>query len=209
MAYFDWEKLLKKFSLKLIETDIKKSGQLRRDGTTIKPKLTAELRESGWLGYPAATEEQIINAETRLSIKFPPSYREFLKVSNGWRNADWSDLELWSTDELEWFATRNQDWIDAWSPTYTDVKPTVPDNLYFIYGEEQDCLNLRTEYLQNALEISSDSGDGDIFLLIPDVVFDDGELEAWHFGNKLPGANRYRSFYELMQKVVEQGRFIY
>ncbi|WP_375471581.1 SMI1/KNR4 family protein [uncultured Nostoc sp.] len=209
MAQFDWENLLKELSLKLIEYDVKESGKLRRDGTTIQPKLTPELRESGWLGYPEATEEHIISAETRLGIKFPPSYREFLKVSNGWRNADWTEMKLWSTDELEWFATRNQDWIDGWAPTYTEKRPTVPDDSYFVYGGEQDCINLRTEYLQNALEISSESSDGDIFLLIPDVVFDDEELEAWHFGSKLPGACRYSSFYELMQKVVEQGRFIY
>ncbi|WP_414548051.1 SMI1/KNR4 family protein [Anabaena sp. CCY 0017] len=203
MAQFDWENLLKEFSLKLIEYDIKEC----RDDITREPKLTPELRKSGWLGYPGATEQQIISAESRLGIKLPPSYREFLKISNGWRNSDWTEMKLWSTDELEQFSTRNQDWIDAWVP-YTDERPTVPDHVYFAYGEEQDCINLRREYLQNALEISSDSDDGDILLLIPDVVFDDEELEAWHFGDKLPGANRYPSFYELMQKVVEQGSFI-
>jgi hypothetical protein len=57
------------------------------------------------------------------------------------------------------------------------------------------------------LEISSDSGDGDIYLLIPKVVFDNGEWEAWHFGSKLPGAARYRSFYELIKAVVDSGNF--
>lgn len=199
MTSFNWETLLKKLSLKLIEGHKELSRQ----------KLSLEMLASGWLGYPGATEEQITNAEARLETKFPPSYREFLRVSNGWINSDWTELQLWSTEEVDWFATRNQNWIDGWSPTYTDERPTVPDDLYFVYGEEQDCVNLRTEYLQNALEISSDSGDGDIFLLIPEVIFDDGEWEAWHFGSKLPGATRYRSFYELMQQVVEQGRFIY
>lgn len=208
MSIYDWQSLLEEFSLKLIEYDIKQSGKLRANGSAIQPKLNNELRKSNWLGYSGATEEQISNAETRLSVKFPTSYREFLKVSNGWRNADWTELKLWSTEEVDWFATKNQNWINDWFPDYTETRPTVVDNLYFVYGEEQDCINLRTEYLQNALEISSNSGDGDIFLLIPDVIFDDGEWEAWHFGSKLPGANRYRSFYELMQKVVEQGGFI-
>ena len=79
---------------------------------------------------------------------------------------------------------------------------------YFVYDIEQDCVNIRCEYLENALEISSESGDGDIFLLIPDVVFENGEWEAWHMGSKLPGANRYRSFYELMEIVLRQGAFI-
>ncbi|MBW4600123.1 MAG: SMI1/KNR4 family protein [Calothrix sp. FI2-JRJ7] len=204
-----WQSLLEEFSLKLIEYDIKQSGKLRADGSAIQPKLNNELRKSNWFGYVGATEEQISNAETRLSVKFPPSYREFLKVSNGWRNADWTELKLWSTEEVDWFATKNPNWINGWFPDYTETRPTVVDDLYFVYGKEQDCINLRTEYLQNALEISSDSGDGDIFLLIPDVIFNDGEWEAWHFGSKLPGAYRYRSFYELMQRVVEQGGFIY
>ena len=123
-------------------------------------------------------------------------------------NSGWSDLQLWSTEEVEWFATRNQNWIDGWKQTDDEKLPTVPDDLYFVYTQEQDCINLRTEYLQNALEISSDSRDGDIFLLIPEVIFDDGEWEAWHFGSKLPGATRYRSFYELMQDVANRGDFI-
>ncbi|OKH47935.1 hypothetical protein NIES2101_22980 [Calothrix sp. HK-06] len=209
MSIYDWQSVLEEFSLKLIEYDIKQSGKLRADGSAIQPKLNNELRKSNWLGYLGATEEQISNAETRLNVNFPLSYREFLKVSNGWRNADWTELKLWSTEEVDWFATKNQNWINGWFPDYTETRPTVVDDLYFVYGEEQDCINLRTEYLQNALEISTDSGDGDIFLLIPDVVFDDREWEAWHFGSKLPGAVRYCSFYELMQRVVEQGSFIY
>lgn len=208
MAQFNWESLLKELSLKLIESDVEKSGKLRRDGTTIQAKLTPELHKSGWLGYRGATEEQIVNAETRLGTKFPPSYQEFLKISNGWMNSGWSELQLWSTEEVEWFATRNQNWIDGWTPTDDEEIPTVSDDLYFVYGREQDCVKLRREYLQNALEISSDSMDGDIFLLIPEVIFDDGEWEAWHFGSKLPGATRYRSFYELMQNVADRGDFI-
>ncbi|MBP0029162.1 SMI1/KNR4 family protein [Roseofilum sp. Guam] len=196
MTTFNWESLLKELSHKLIE------GRGEYDTW----ELTPEILASRWLGKPGASEDQITLAETRLETRFPPSYREFLKISNGWRNSDWTDLQLWSTEEIEWFSIRNQDWI--W-PLDTDERPSVPDDQYFVYGEAQDCVHLRCEYLQTALEISSNSGDGDIFLLIPDVVFEDGEWEAWHFGNKLPGANRYRSFYELMFEVTEQGRFIY
>lgn len=87
-------------------------------------------------------------------------------------------------------------------------EPSIPDEEYFIYGEEQDCANCRFEYIENALEISTESEDCDIFLLVPDVIFETGEWEAWHAGSKLPGAYRYRSFYELMLQVTEQGYFI-
>ncbi|MBM0743426.1 SMI1/KNR4 family protein [Phormidium sp. CLA17] len=161
--------------------------------------------KSGWLGYPAASEAQIAEAETRLNTRFPPSYRAFLAVSNGWRNSDWTEMHLYSTSEIDWFASRNQEWISTWQSA---GQSPLLDEKYFVYGADQDCIHLRPEYLSTALEISSGSGDGDIFLLIPQVVSETGEWEAWHLGNKLPGAYRYRSFYELMEKITDQGCFI-
>jgi hypothetical protein len=113
---------------------------------------------------------------------------------------------FYSTEEIDWFATNKQDWIDAWHSSHQGL-PSVPDEKYFIYGDEQDCIYLRTEYMQTALAISSDC-DGYIYLLNPQVVNENGEWEAWDFGHKLPGANRYRSFLEMMQFVFTHPEFI-
>jgi hypothetical protein len=154
-----------------------------------------EAVASGWLGYPGATEAQLAAAEARLGVALPPSYRSFLAVSNGWRHAGLQIYRLWSTEEIEWFAVRHQDWIDAYDdPTY----PPVPDERYFVYGEEQDTIDFRHEYFRTTLEISEE-GDAAIYLLNPQVVTADGEWEAWFFANWLPGAGRYRSFWEMMQ----------
>lgn len=198
MTKFDWENLLKEFSQKLI-ADLNE----RR-----KAEIPPEVIQSGWLGYPGATEKQITQAEARLKTTLPPSYREFLKITNGWRKSDWTELQLWSTEEVDWFCVRNQDWIDGWQP-YTEERPSIPDKTYFVYGEEQDCVDMRNEYLQTALEISSVSRDGDFYLLNPEIITADGEWEAWYFGSKLPGAIRYRSFYEMMEQAVNWGAFIY
>ena len=195
MSGYNWQDLLREFSFKLIE---------RRDEYDTW-ELPPDKVKSGWLGNTGASEEQLVLAETRLGRKLPPSYREFLKVSNGWPISDWTDFQLWSTENIEWFSKRNPDF--NWPPD-TDERPSVPDEYYYVYGQDQDCINLRLEYLEKALEISSDSGEGEIFLLIPDVIFDDGEWEAWLLGAKLPGAARYRSFYELMLEVIEKGDFI-
>jgi hypothetical protein len=64
-----------------------------------------------------------------------------------------------------------------------------------LYGEKQDCVNFRREYLQTALQIS-DVGDSAVVLLNPKVVTPEGEWETWFFANWLPGAIRYRSFGE-------------
>jgi SMI1 / KNR4 family (SUKH-1) len=183
--------------------------------------LTPTVIQPGWLGYPGATEEQIARAETRLGIALPPSYREFLKVTNGWRQTTPFIYQLWSTEEIEWFPIRHQDWIHAFverfveryaerrlmnsttngSDVHLEVL-SISDTDYFVYGHAQDCMTLRVEYLQTALEISS-KGDSAIYLLNPQVIAPDGEWEAWFFGDWLPGADRYRSFREMMQAEYE------
>ncbi|MEF3113699.1 SMI1/KNR4 family protein [Streptomyces chrestomyceticus] len=44
-------------------------------------------RRARWLGFPPASEERIAAMEERLGRRMPPSYREFLKVSDGWQHA--------------------------------------------------------------------------------------------------------------------------
>ncbi|MEP6672109.1 MAG: hypothetical protein ABJF10_23300 [Chthoniobacter sp.] len=76
----------------------------------------------------------------------------------------------------------------------------LSDAEYLVYGEAQDTVRFREEYLQTALEIS-DRGDDAILLLNPKTKTPEGEWEAWMFANWFPGARRYRSFRELMEDV--------
>jgi hypothetical protein len=201
MNTFNWERFLKRWSQELL----KSMGEERF-------KLPLEVIQSGWLGYPGASEEQIACAEARLETTLPPSYREFLKVTNGWRQTTPFIDKLWSTEDLEWFSLRHQAWIDAFVERYTNDsverlephlgEPSISDREYFVYGDAQDCSQLRVEYLQTTLEIS-EKGDAAIYLLNPQVITADGEWEAWFFGDWLPGADRYKSFREMMQAEYE------
>ncbi|HEY9606625.1 MAG TPA: SMI1/KNR4 family protein [Allocoleopsis sp.] len=201
MNAFNWERFLKRWSQELLES----MGQERE-------QVSSEVMRSGWLGYPGATEEQIARAEARLEATLPPSYREFLKVTNGWRQTTPFIYKLWSTEEIEWFSIKRQEWLKAFVEPYSDAyedylvtqkrTPSIPDEEYFVYGDAQDCSKLRVEYLQTALEIS-DTGDSAIYLLNPQVMTEDGEWEAWFFGDWLPGADRYQSFREMMQAEYE------
>ena len=65
-------------------------------------------------------------------------------------------------------------------------------------------LVLRSEYLATALDISEETGNG-MYLLNPRIVTPDGEWEAWFWAAWLPGANRHRSFQEMM--VAERQSF--
>ena len=190
---FDWRNFLERFSQRLLSDE------------KIQTQQSQEILDSRWLGFAGATNDEIKTVEDRLGIELPPSYRQFLQKSNGWRNSGKFIDRIWSTNEIAWFEERNQDWIDAYTDPYDNL-PAIPDKEYLKYGREQDPVIFRVEYLQTALEIS-DIGDSAIYLLNPKVVTKGGEWEAWFFANWLPGAVRYRSFQELLeaeyQKILE------
>ena len=97
MPSFPWTDLLEQWSAEII-----RSGEY-------EDELTPEVTGSGWLGYPGATEEEIAAAEARLGVTFPPSYREFLLVTNGWRMTTDFIRRLRPLDELQGFAAEHQD----------------------------------------------------------------------------------------------------
>ncbi len=150
-----------------------------------------------WLGRPAATESDLSAAEVRLGITLPKTFREFLLIANGWIYPG-NDMDfpgsLRSADEICWFRDEDMEWIEAWTSANG---PSVPDDEYFVYGEEQDPVTMRAEYLSKCLKISEVT-EGGVYLLNPEVKAKDGEWEAWHFSNELPGATRCRSFRELI-----------
>ncbi len=192
MPTHDWRSFLSQFSKELLADP------------QFRAASPIEAIASGWLGFPGASEAQLADAEARLGTRLPPSYRQFLGTTNGWLTLGHFINNIWPIEKVDWFRVRNQWAIDAWqlgenyyssAPT---TRPSVPDEKYFIYGADQDPAYLRSEYLHTALEIS-DWGDSAILLLNPQVVFDDGEWEAWFHANWLPGARRYRSFLALMQ----------
>lgn len=193
---FDWNLFLRQWSRDLLE-------RLEDNEFT---SLSSEIIDDKWLGYSRATETDISTAEARLKTTFPPSYRSFLAASNGWQKLNDMINKLFSTQEVDWLAARNQELIDAWI-TGSEIGGRgayfVPDEKYFIYGDEQDSILLRNEYLQTALQISEDSTQG-LLLLNPQIVSENGEWEAWFFATWLPGAHRSSSFRELMQAKHRQ-----
>jgi hypothetical protein len=182
---FDWKNFLAEFSLDLLQND------------EIRESLPEKVIESGWMGFSGATEEEIGDLENRLGVRLPNSYRNFLKISNGWRNTGYFINRVWSTKEVAWFRERHSDWIQAYLVPYRGTL-ILSDEDYLVYDDRQDSAVFRVEYLKSALEIS-DIGDDAIYLLNPEIKNTDGEWEAWLFSNWNPGAVRYQSFLNLMQ----------
>src|SRR5688500_671018 len=71
MSSFNWERTLKRWSDAILE-----SGE--------PCALPADAQTSRWVGYPPATDDEIGAAEQRLGCMLPPSYKTFLKITNGW-----------------------------------------------------------------------------------------------------------------------------
>lgn len=150
--------------------------------------LPDEVVASGWLGFPGADEARIAAVEESLGLTLPPSYRSFLKTSNGFRHAGVPDV--WPVEQIR----RGQAvWPDAdwWSR-----EQDGPDDEYFVYGPEQDPVTIRYRYLPDCIVISGEN-EGDMYLLNPAVQFGE-EWEAWVLSSRAPGAYRYRSFWDLM-----------
>src|SRR5262245_33718614 len=118
MPALNWQGLFTQWNQELLQVlseDEEKRGWLQ---DSVPPDVLA----SGWLGYPGATEEQLVQLETLLGARLPPSYREFLAFSNGWREIDHFVSRLLSTDEVEWLAVRKQWVIDIWQDGEPDIQ---------------------------------------------------------------------------------------
>jgi hypothetical protein len=188
---FDWHGMMTQWNADLLVDD------------EIRAQLPPEVTAAGWLGFSGASEKQITTLEERLSAALPPSYRAFLAYTNGWRATGQFIPAIWNTNEVEWFAVRNQEAIDAWleGERYDGREPDpIPDAEYLDYDERGATAGaLRSEYYQSLLEISDHEVAGTaVYLLNPRIVTPEGEWEAWFSAHWIPGAIRYRTFWEMM-----------
>ena len=187
MSNFNWYPFLKKASKEALWNY--EYGEIPWNYVQFPP----DAIESEWLGFPKTSEEKIVDTEARLGTKLPPSYREFLKVTNGWLEYP-GVIKLRGIDELCWFYIENQEWINIWI-TSCKNSPLISDEEYLIYGKKSEEY-VRLEYLQTSLQIS-DVSDGEVMLLNPKIIHNN-EWEAWLFSNHIPGARRYRSFWKML-----------
>jgi len=158
----------------------------------------AKVYAQGEIVNIPVSDEIITQMELKLNVKLPPSYIEFLKYSNGLLLPD-KFTNLLPLEHIDWFYTLNQEWADIWNEGAAGYEETS-DEEYFVYGEDQDTCKMRDRYLNSALQIS-DSMEGDVLLLNPEVKFGE-EWEAWWFGNALAGAIRFKSFKELLEYLL-------
>lgn len=163
--------------------------------------LPLETIRAGWLGYEPATDESIRRAEQRLGTTLPPTYREFVRASNGWQWAGRFIARVRPVEEVEWFVSHNRDWAEMEIEVSNELEP-VADDEYFVYGDAQLRTSIRPEYMLTALQVS-DVTESTVLLLNPAIQTPAGEWEAWFFAAWAAGADRYPSFWDMMESELE------
>jgi hypothetical protein len=168
-----WRPFLKRWSEEWIAAQDPENDQPLDEG----------VARDRWLGFAPATAEEIAAAEARLGVSLPPSLREFLAVTNGWRDAGEFVYRLAGTAEIGWLRDLDQGWIDDWGGAF---------------DEGQDEQSAETALLRRALQVSLDA-DASVMFLDPDEVDADGEWAGyWLASWSGEGPQWFRSFYDLM-----------
>lgn len=110
----------------------------------VRLEVTADMRASGWIGDPPASESDISNTEQRLAHALPPSYREFLAITNGWPVLSFDFGRVRPVAQLDWMAEADPGLYDVlcesddyeWPPDSDDGPPLANRALVLSTGTD-------------------------------------------------------------------------
>lgn len=185
--------------IELLSEDFFKSSDLR---TIEMHKQNGSISERNLEKHTMACEpaslEIIEQREKFLKIKLPPSYKEFLLISNGF-GVVWTCLNnLLPIEKVDWSKNTESRWsLDM----FQDEPVTVSDEQYFYYESDQDTVLSRTSYIVESLKIS-EWYDGLCLFLNPMVKFGD-EWEVLEYATWHPGIRRFKSFKDYLINIHE------
>ena len=192
----DWRPVLSRLSAILLRSD------------DLKNYAPEGASSSRWCGQPSAAASEIIRAEERLGVTFPPSYRSFLSISNGWWPFSTFIERLVTVQEVEQLQTVDPEKLSSLLKAYGG-EDTVSDADYLNYETPRNVEMMRMRYYADSLLVGNGWGvEDDMVLLNPSIVFPNGEWEVIFFANWIPGNQRYRSFLDFVVESVQmQERF--
>lgn len=179
-------------------------------------EFSDEARTTRWLGYPGATEEQIQAAERRLGTPLPPSYREFLKFSNGWSMLSWLVPRLPAVEEINWYRIQDPESLESCEKYFDtmdemDEDDMLPDDFELAEADPgfemvsshvttDEGIPICPQYLYAALDVGAGWEGYDVnFIVQPYRTTPEGDWEAWVLSYWNVTTERHRSFWDLMQ----------
>ncbi|MGW0832063.1 SMI1/KNR4 family protein [Streptomyces prunicolor] len=143
-------------------------------------------RRTRRLGFPPASAERIAAMEERLGRRMPPSYREFLEVSDGWRHAGGFVTLLAGTEDARWHT--NESGLADEFEEYLDEDSSP---------EERRQADLWRRALQ--LDVESDVT---YILMDPEDVDEDGEWAVYTWASwRAEPPERHANFREFMRDM--------
>ncbi|MES5823367.1 SMI1/KNR4 family protein [Streptomyces sp. RG80] len=177
---FDWRSFLLTWSGEWADS-------LRDDET--RDQSDEAARQARWLGFAPAPAERIAAMEERLGRRMPPSYREFLAVSDGWRHAGGFVWLLAGCEEVHWH--NNESELADLFEEYLD-EDSDP--------EERREADLWRRGLQ--LEVESDATH---VLLDPEDVDEEGEWAVYTWASwRAAPPERHANFREFMRDMYRE-----
>lgn len=157
------------------------------------PDLLDALPSRGadrWVGAAPATAEQIAAAEARLGVTLPPSYREFLTITDGWPATGDFVTGIRPVGEVGWFRDLERSWFEIWRDIAVAEGLSDDDEDHALMGR--------------ALVVSTPGGDA---LLLDPARVDpaSGEWFCCRFSNAAAGpSDASTSFKQGMERVHDR-----
>ncbi|MHB9758655.1 SMI1/KNR4 family protein [Streptomyces sp. BYX5S] len=178
---FDWRRFLGRWS--------EEWSDARRDAVDLSADDEESVRDR-WLGFDPAPQERITALERRLGRELPPSYREFLRISDGWQHAGNFVWRLAGTEQAHW----HEDAMGLGSDFDT------------FWGEEGNTPEVRAQVglWSRALRLDAES-DMVFVLLDPEDVGPDGEWAVRTWASwRAADPDRYPSFAAFMVAMHQE-----
>src|SRR5688572_16614687 len=149
----DWRKLLQELSSTINNRAV--DNMIYYDKSLVK---------SNWLGFEGAELEEIKKREHELGASLPPSYKDFLLTTNGFRQISLFAGCLFSIDQIDWTRNKDPEFLELFDK-YDDDN-LITDDKYFVYDESQRSEYFKAEFLRETLQIS-EWVDGSVIFLNP------------------------------------------
>jgi len=140
-----------------------------------------------WLGQEGASSQQIEDAEARVGVRFPDSYRQFLLASNGFLIPGSFCCVLLPVDLVRRFGDDNPDIVALW-------EALLEENSSLAAEDDFSCR------IGNTIQVSEGSFDYDLFALL-DTASTSPEGEAWTIMHDRQGYEEYETFAKLAEEI--------
>ncbi len=190
MTAFDWKRFLTDYSQELLLRDIYLNWAA----------VPVSAREAKWLGYPPASNAQIVDAERKLGIHFPDDLRAFYQVTNGWMLCGHTIYDIKPVEKLCWLSQGDP---SLWS--ICEVNPNPPekadDNAAYEEWYDQGIKVCRSLMVNTRGDDATLLYDAD--QSIPESEFRFGTWAAWHPAMKWT-ALTFSDFFKLERETLSQ-----